>query len=165
MLNLWLIGEADGSHAGDQGGLAPPQQPHPDIKQPSPPGSDKPPTSARSGGQRSMSDRRQSATRRSGMEGYDTFWACLGNIYIFIYPYLSWNLDCLTWNYIFVALFYIFTIFLSFLFLFEFELFTERLNKRVMHIIYHTHHSLRNFQIIIGSILSQIEKLYLLHKV
>ncbi|CAG2258083.1 Cilia- and flagella-associated protein 70 [Mytilus edulis] len=59
-------GEADGSHAGDQGGLAPPQQPHPDIKQPSPPGSDKPPTSARSGGQRSMSDRRQSATRRSG---------------------------------------------------------------------------------------------------
>ncbi|CAG2193673.1 Cilia- and flagella-associated protein 70 [Mytilus edulis] len=58
--------EADGSHAGDQGGLAPPQQPHPDIKQPSPPGSDKPPTSARSGGQRSMSDRRQSATRRSG---------------------------------------------------------------------------------------------------
>ncbi|XP_052097650.1 cilia- and flagella-associated protein 70-like isoform X3 [Mytilus californianus] len=58
-------GEADGSHAGDQGGLAPPQQPHPDIKQPSPPGSDKPPTSARSGGQRSMSDRRQSATRRS----------------------------------------------------------------------------------------------------
>lgn len=75
MLNLWLIGEADGSHAGDQGGLAPPQQPHPDIKQPSPPGSDKPPTSARSGGQRSMSDRRQSATRRSGMEGYDTFWA------------------------------------------------------------------------------------------
>ncbi|CAC5385602.1 Cilia- and flagella-associated protein 70 [Mytilus coruscus] len=59
-------GEADGSHAGDQGGLAPPQQPHPDIKQPSPPGSDKPPTSARSGGQRSLSDRRQSATRRSG---------------------------------------------------------------------------------------------------
>ncbi|CAC5385598.1 Cilia- and flagella-associated protein 70 [Mytilus coruscus] len=58
-------GEADGSHAGDQGGLAPPQQPHPDIKQPSPPGSDKPPTSARSGGQRSLSDRRQSATRRS----------------------------------------------------------------------------------------------------
>lgn len=56
----------DGSHVGDQGGLAPPQHVAPDIKQPSPPGSEKPPTSARSGGQRSMSDRRQSATRRSG---------------------------------------------------------------------------------------------------
>lgn len=133
MLNLWLIGEADGSHAGDQGGLAPPQQPHPDIKQPSPPGSDKPPTSARSGGQRSMSDRRQSATRRSGMEGYDTFWAWSKfkfsvfreYIYIFIYPYLSWNLDCLTWNYIFVALFYIFTIFLSFFFIWVWIIYRE----------------------------------------
>ena len=58
--------DLDTSHTGDQGGLAPPHKEAPEIKQPSPPGSDKPPTSARSGGQRSMSDRRQSATRRSG---------------------------------------------------------------------------------------------------
>nr|XP_022331661.1 cilia- and flagella-associated protein 70-like isoform X21 [Crassostrea virginica] len=47
----------------DQGGLAPPSVP--DIKQPSPPSSDKPPTSARSG-KGSISDRRMSASKRSG---------------------------------------------------------------------------------------------------
>nr|XP_034323986.1 cilia- and flagella-associated protein 70 isoform X28 [Crassostrea gigas] len=48
----------------DQGGLAPPSVP--DIKQPSPPSSDKPPTSARSG-KGSVSDtRRMSASKRSG---------------------------------------------------------------------------------------------------
>ncbi|XP_056020640.1 cilia- and flagella-associated protein 70-like isoform X6 [Ostrea edulis] len=46
----------------DQGGLAPPSVP--DIKQPSPPSSDKPPTSARSG-KGSISDRRMSASKRS----------------------------------------------------------------------------------------------------
>ncbi|XP_061173813.1 cilia- and flagella-associated protein 70-like isoform X1 [Saccostrea echinata] len=46
----------------DQGGLAPPSVP--DIKQPSPPSSDKPPTSARSG-KGSVSDRRMSASKRS----------------------------------------------------------------------------------------------------
>ncbi|KAK3092740.1 hypothetical protein FSP39_006770 [Pinctada imbricata] len=52
----------EGPHAGDQGGLAPPSVP--DIKQPSPPSSEKPPTSARSG-KGSISERRQSASRRS----------------------------------------------------------------------------------------------------
>jgi hypothetical protein len=67
LIVFWIVVvDLDGSHVGDQGGLAPPQHVAPDIKQPSPPGSEKPPTSARSGGQRSTSDRRQSATRRSG---------------------------------------------------------------------------------------------------
>lgn len=60
LINILYLTEVD--H--DQGGLAPPSVP--DIKQPSPPSSDKPPTSARSG-KGSVSDtRRMSASKRSG---------------------------------------------------------------------------------------------------
>lgn len=59
-INILYLTEVD--H--DQGGLAPPSVP--DIKQPSPPSSDKPPTSARSA-KGSVSDtRRMSASKRSG---------------------------------------------------------------------------------------------------
>lgn len=59
------VDELEAPSPGDQGGLAPPTS-HGTEKQPSPPSSEKPPNSARSGGQRSLSERRQSATKRSG---------------------------------------------------------------------------------------------------
>lgn len=94
----------------DQGGLAPPSVP--DIKQPSPPSSDKPPTSARSG-KGSVSDtRRMSASKRSGkfplyhvVTHWDLFLSCWivvftiwGKVYLWI-PLNNNNVVWFLWFY------------------------------------------------------------------